>query len=90
MLERKINLWIALSVVVMFACPVSDFAAGQEKEGGFSTAEFRALKTRLDVMNQPWATIPWQVSLTEARELAAKTQKPIFMMAGTGSCLGAG
>ena len=56
----------------------------------FTDAEFRKLKAKLDVHNQPWARIPWQVSLTEARELAAKTRKPIFMVVGTGNALGWG
>ena len=56
----------------------------------FTEAEFKELKAKLDVHNQPWASIPWQVSLTEARELAAKTKKPIFMAVGTGNPLGWG
>jgi hypothetical protein len=54
---------------------------------GLTEAEFRELKAKLDVHNQPWARIAWQVSLTEARELAAKTKKPIFMAVGTGNPL---
>jgi hypothetical protein len=57
---------------------------------GFTEAEFQELKAKLDVHNQPWAGIPWQVSLTEARELAAKSKKPIFMAVGTGNPLGWG
>jgi hypothetical protein len=55
-----------------------------------SEAEFEELIAKLDVHNQPWGRIPWQVSLTEARELAAKTNKPIFMAVGTGNPLGWG
>jgi hypothetical protein len=56
----------------------------------FTEAEFKKLKAKLDVHSQPWAGIPWQVSLTEARELAAKTKKPIFLAVGTGNPLGWG
>jgi RNA polymerase sigma factor (sigma-70 family) len=56
----------------------------------FTENEFNELKAKLDVHNQPWASIPWQVSLTEARELAAKTNKPIFLAVGTGNPLGWG
>jgi len=56
----------------------------------FSEAEFKELKATLDIHNQPWATIPWKYSLTEARKLAAATKKPIFMMVGTGNPLGCG
>ena len=53
-----------------------------------SMAEFKTLQKELHLKNQPWATIPWKVSLTEARELAAKTKKPIFLVVNTGNCLG--
>ena len=55
----------------------------------FSEAEFKELKPLLDLKNQPWTTIPWKYSLTEARKLAAETKKPIFMNVNTGNCLGA-
>ena len=42
----------------------------------------------LDIKNQPWATIPWKYSITEARQLAAKTRKPIFIVVNTGNALG--
>jgi hypothetical protein len=83
--------WMSLSLAGVVAGLFIGFAPGQEKEeAGFTLAEFQELKAKLDVKKQPWATIPWQVSLTEARELAARTQKPIFMMVGTGNCLGWG
>ena len=65
-------------------------AANDKPSAAFSEAEFQELKARLDVHNQPWASIPWQVSLTEARQLAARTRKPIFMAVGTGNTLGWG
>ena len=37
---------------------------------------------------QPWATIGWKVSVTEARQLAAKENKPVFLVVNTGNCLG--
>jgi hypothetical protein len=72
--------------------PIQARAAKEPKTpvAAWSEAEFKELKARLDVHNQPWASIPWQVSLTEARELAAKTKKPIFMVVGTGNALGWG
>jgi RNA polymerase sigma factor (sigma-70 family) len=38
----------------------------QTTEAPISEAEFKDLKARLDIHNQPWASIQWQVSLTEA------------------------
>jgi hypothetical protein len=51
-------------------------------------AEFKELKPVLDLKNQAWTTIPWRYSLTEARQLAAKTGKPIFMVINTGNVMG--
>jgi hypothetical protein len=63
--------------------------AGNEKlPAGLTLAEFKELKPILDVKNQPWTTIPWKYSLTEARQLAAKTKKPIFMVINTGNVMG--
>lgn len=55
---------------------------------GFTEAEFKKLKPILDLKNQAWTTIPWKYSLTEARQLAAKTKKPIFMVVNTGNVMG--
>jgi hypothetical protein len=55
---------------------------------GLSPAEFKELKAKLDIKNQPWASIPWKYSLTKARRLAAATRKPIFMVVNTGNILG--
>ena len=54
----------------------------------FTEAEFEKLKPVLDLKNQLWTTIPWKYSLTEARQLAAKTKKPIFMVVNTGNVMG--
>jgi hypothetical protein len=51
-------------------------------------AEYKHLKPILDIKNQPWASIPWKYSITEARKLAAATRKPIFMVINTGNALG--
>jgi hypothetical protein len=53
-----------------------------------SATEFAQLSRELRLGNQPWATIPWKVSVTEARQLAALQGKPIFLVVNTGNCLG--
>jgi len=55
---------------------------------GLTNAEFEKLRKDLQLKSKPWATIPWQASVTEARELAARTKKPIFMMVDTGNPIG--
>jgi hypothetical protein len=63
-------------------------AADRNPAGGLPPAEYRELKAILDVKKQPWATIPWKYSITEARKFAAATRKPIFMVVNTGNALG--
>jgi hypothetical protein len=63
-------------------------AAAHSDEPALTRTEFDRLHKELDLQNQPWATIPWKVTLTEARESAAKHGKPIFLVVNTGNCLG--
>jgi hypothetical protein len=65
-----------------------DRAANAKPGADLSPAEFEELKPLLDIKNQPWTTIPWKYSITEARRLAAATRKPIFMVVNTGNALG--
>jgi hypothetical protein len=55
---------------------------------GLSNAEFEKLRKDLRLKSKPWATLPWQATVTEARELAARAGKPIFMMVDTGNPIG--
>ena len=71
---------IALGLAVMPA------SAGEPT--GLSAAEFDLLLKQLHIKNQPWASIPWQTSITEARRIAARENKPIFFNVNTGNALG--
>jgi hypothetical protein len=62
-------------------------SAGETPAAGISEAEFARSCKELHLKNQPWATIPWQVSLTQARQVAAKESKPIFLVVNTGNAL---
>lgn len=63
-------------------------AAAGGGEPALSPTEFDRLHKELDLKRRPWATIPWKVTLTEAREAAAKLGKPVFLVVNTGNCLG--
>ena len=56
--------------------------------GDLSLNEFKRLHTELQPGKQPWRTIPWKISLLDARTLAAKKQKPLFIWAMDGHPLG--
>jgi hypothetical protein len=79
---------VATSAVGTFAALPGRPRADDSPTAGPSKAEFVRLSQELDLKRQPWATIPWRVSVTEARQLAAKERKPIFLVVNTGNCLG--
>jgi hypothetical protein len=68
--------------------PTQASEAPKPPVAGLTEAEFNQLKPVLDLKNQPWTTIPWKYSLTEARQLAAETKKPVFMVVNTGNVMG--
>jgi RNA polymerase sigma factor (sigma-70 family) len=70
------------------APPAQAAQAPKTSEAGVTEADFKKLRPVLDLKNQAWTTIPWKYSLTEARRLAAKTKKPIFMVVNTGNVMG--
>jgi hypothetical protein len=63
-------------------------ARSRAAEGSLDAAQLKELRSMLDVKNQPWTTIPWSYSITEARKRAAAAHKPIFMVVNTGNALG--
>ncbi len=56
--------------------------------GGLSDEEYRKLQPELRLKSKGWASLPWQASLTRARETALREKKPIFMMVDTGNPIG--
>jgi hypothetical protein len=89
MIRRTTTLLGAIGVGLL-ATGLPAFGAGPPEPGGgsLSDAEFTKVFKELQVKTQPWATIPWKVSLTEARRLAAAERKPIFLVVNSGNCLG--
>ena len=89
MIRRTAVLLGAIGVGLL-ATGLPAFCAGPPEPGGpsLSDAEFKKVFKELHVKNQPWASIPWKVSLTEARRVAAAERKPIFLVVNTGNCLG--
>ena len=61
---------------------------GRERVGRLSRADFDSIRAQLRLHGQPWASVPWKVSVTAARDLAARSRKPIFLVVNTGNCLG--
>jgi hypothetical protein len=80
--------WFLAMLLLAWVAPIQAQENEAKKLSRLTDAEFKQLKPILDVKNQPWTTIPWKYSITEARQLAAKTKKPIFLNVNTGNCLG--
>lgn len=56
--------------------------------GDLTEAEFQRLVRDLSLASKAWATIPWKVSIDEARALAVKEGKPLFLQINTGNPIG--
>jgi len=77
---------LGLASVLVLGLVLTPSSAGEP--AGLSVAEFEQLFKQLDVKSQPWTSIPWKTSVTEARRVAARERKPIFFNVNTGNCLG--
>ena len=73
--------------LLLFAAGVSRLCLADSAPAGFQ-AEEAALCARLALSNQQWASVRWEVSLTEARDRAKREDKPIFLVVNTGNVLG--
>ena len=56
--------------------------------GDFDGSESQRLHQQLQPGKETWRTNPWQISLLDARALAAAEKKPIFIWAMDGHPLG--
>ena len=70
----------------LIACSVSLIAGAGE--GGLSVAQFEKIHKELTSATELWQTIPWHVSLLEARSQAAREKKPIYLLCRAGHPLG--
>lgn len=57
-------------------------------EPKLTPAAFAKLYKELTSAKEPWQSIPWQLSLIDARALAAKENKPVYMLCRAGHPLG--
>lgn len=59
-----------------------------KKVGALSRAEFERLRKILQPPNEPWATVAWHSSLTEARTKAQREKKPLLIRCSYGTLHG--
>jgi len=83
MLRARLNVIIAGLLATFLAA-----ASAQTGDKGLTVADFDKLHKELTSVKEPWQTIPWQLTLLEARARAAKENKPVYMLCRAGHPLG--
>lgn len=76
---------VLLSLLVLGA---GDLGAQKPEGQELDQASFLDLHQALEPKDEQWKSIPWEVDLLKAREMAAQSNKPIFMWAMDGHPLG--
>jgi hypothetical protein len=72
-----------LTLLCALCASVVQPAFGQDRH-----AEFAKLHKELTSAKEPWQSIPWHLSILEARAQAAKENKPVYMLCRAGHPLG--
>ena len=94
MFLAKLRFTVAvLTVAATAACfgTIIDYSSAADQPAAMTLADFEKLHKDLQPpKGELWRSIPWQVSIVDARESAAKTMKPIFVWVASGEPLGCG
>ena len=71
-------------VALMTVAALSSPAVAADEKPGLSNAEFEKLHKELQSPREAWQTVPWKLSVLEARAQAAKEKKPVYMLCRSG------
>jgi hypothetical protein len=89
-----VKIWLIPTVLALaggMTCGAGEPARSADVPPGL-TAEFAAVRDRIRprAEEELWKTIPWKTSLLEARQVASRAGKPLFVwsMDGHPLCLG--
>lgn len=74
-----------IAVALLF---IGAAAFAQAPQPRLTPTEFSKLHKELTSTKEAWQSIPWHVSLLEARGQAVKENKPIYMLCRAGHPLG--
>ena len=78
----------ALTLACLLLPAVTGIGEEPAREPRLPDEDHERLCRALDLRAQPWARIPWRVSLDEARAAAAREGKPLFLQINTGNPVG--
>ncbi len=71
-----------MNVHIVFAIVLGSAVIAAAESGRFELNQFES-ECRAS-LQEPWRTIPWETSLIEAQNIAAREKKPIFIWAMDG------
>lgn len=84
--RSPVTRFLILGAALLPAVPRATPADGP---AGLTEAEFRKLHEQLQPSpGELWRTVPWRMSILEARDLAAREKKPLVMRVRAGHPLG--
>ena len=76
---------VLIATCIWLVAIASIFAQGPKP---VTPQEFEQLHSALDPQGAQWQTIPWEISLVKAQNLALRDGKPIFIWSMDGHPLG--
>lgn len=76
------------SMLALAALGMATALSFADESLGLAMADFEKLHQELRSPREAWQSIPWHLSLLEARAQAAKEKKPVYMLARAGHPLG--
>ena len=82
-MQSRQRIWSAACLSALLICANANCDARK-----LTLADFTKLHKELTSVREAWQTIPWQLSLLEARAIAAKENKPVYMLCRAGHPLG--
>lgn len=91
MRERYNRRTVTTAILVCAGWGAEGFSAfaQPQPDGGLSMADFEDLYRRLQPpAGEAWRSLPWHTSLLEARAVAAREKKPLYMLVRSGHPLG--
>jgi hypothetical protein len=72
----------------IIAVGITTVAGTTAAEDALDVTQFNKLHGELTSAREPWQSIPWHLSILDARAEAAREKKPVYMLCRAGHPLG--
>jgi len=84
----SLSMMIPIRPIALALVLIGSATCAQSPPQRLTQEEFSKIHKELTSAKEPWQSIPWHVSLLEARAQAVKENKPIYMLCRAGHPLG--